>query len=129
MLGFRWRLALMIFIASTSMVVLADDPPKKPDPAAKLKEIDKQIAAKPDDPLLHAARPQLLAKAGKCDEAYAAAQLAMKKFIAADKELAWIMLDTLEVDGHMVSVHFNMGADERAPPKLGIVRPISFRVY
>src|SRR5687768_14297423 len=89
MLGFRWRLALMIFIASTSMVVLADDPPQKPDPAAKLKEIDKQIAAKPDDPLLHAARPQLLAKAGKYDEAYTAAQLAMEKFIAADKELAW----------------------------------------
>jgi hypothetical protein len=105
----------------------AEDQPK--DPARQLAEIDAQIKEQPDDPMLHYARAQLLAKTGKYDDAYAAAQTAMEKFIAAKKELAWLMLDSFEAGGHKVTVHFNMGPDERRLPETGIVRPLSFRIY
>lgn len=125
-----WFQALLVLFAlGLGGAALGEEPPKPIDYAAKLAEVDKKIAAQPDDPFWYGARPQLLAKLGKYDEAYAAAQAAMKKFAAADKELAWIMLDTLEVDGHTVGVHFNMGDSERTPPADGIVRPISFRIY
>jgi hypothetical protein len=99
------------------------------DTAALLKETDTKIAAQPDDPLLHYRRAQYLARLKQYDEAYSAANAAMSKFTLAKKELAWLMLEKLEVKGHPVTVHFNMGNDERQPPETGISRPLSFRVF
>ena len=43
--------------------------------------------------------------------------------------LAWMLLESIDLDRLRVDVHFNMGRRERNPPKDGIVRPLSFRVW
>jgi hypothetical protein len=40
-----------------------------------------------------------------------------------------MLLESIDLDGLQVEVHFNMGPQERNPPKCGIVRPLSFRVW
>lgn len=121
--------SILTRLAVWSLVVVLANVCWGEDAAALLAETDAKIAAQPDDPLLHYRRAQYLARLGKHDACYAAAKVAMDKFIAAKTDLAWIMLETLEVKGHQVSVHFNMGDDERQPPEIGIARPLSFRIY
>ncbi len=121
---FKIPLAAALLFASS---LLAEDQPR--EPAKQLAEVEVQIKEQPDDPMLHYARAKLLARLAKYDDAYAAAQTAMGKFIAAKKELAWLMLDAFEAGGHKVTVHFNMGPNERRSPETGIVRPLSFRIY
>jgi hypothetical protein len=40
-----------------------------------------------------------------------------------------MLLESVDLDRLQVDVHFNMGPQERNPPKYGIVRPLSFRVW
>ncbi len=120
------RISLFAVLLSGAALFAEEAPP---DPAKQLAEVDAKVEKQPDDPLLHSQRAQLLAKLTKYDDAYAAAQQAMGKFIQAKKELAWLLLDSFEAGGHKVTVHFNMGKEERQPPETGIVRPLSFRIY
>ena len=69
-----------------------------------------------------------LMEQGKREEAYATAQQAMQQFIAKKNDLAWMMLETIELKDSVITVHFNMGPDERSPPPDGISRPLSFRI-
>ena len=66
---------------------------------------------------------------GKYDEGYATAKLAMQEFIAQNAKLPWLKLESIEVDGKRIDVHFNMGPRERKMPDSGIVRPLSFRIW
>jgi hypothetical protein len=71
---------------------------------------------------------QALFKAGKHEEGYEAAKEALAQFIEEDFDLAWMLLETVTSDGRRIDIHFNMGPRERKPPRIGIVRPLSFRV-
>lgn len=121
---FTLRCAAAVLVLLGAALAAAED-----DVAVRLAEIDARIAAEPDEPLHHYQRAQLLARQGKHDDAYAAAQAAMAGFIRTEQELAWLQLETLEVAGHKVTVHVNMGPRERRPPENGIVRPVSFRIF
>lgn len=120
------KVSIFACLLSVTTLAAADGPQ---DPAKQLAQIDAKIEQQPDDPLLYSQRAQLLARLTKYDDAYAAAQKAMGKFILAKQELAWLLLDSFDAGGHKVTVHFNMGPDERQPPETGIVRPLSFRIY
>jgi len=72
---------------------------------------------------------QLLMKEGREEEGYETAKKAMQQFISEDNDLAWMLLDSIGVEGGRVDVHFNMGPSERNPPDNGIIRPLSFRVW
>ncbi len=76
-----------------------------------------------------ARRAQDLMKEGKFDEGYAAAQTAMKRYTEEGDDLAWILLESIEVGDRRVAVHLNMGPRERQRPDQGIVRPLTFRVW
>lgn len=99
------------------------------DYAQMLAEADKQIRETPGKPLPYYRRCQALMKLKRYEEGYKVAQEAMSKYIAADDRLAWMLIDTIDLDRFRVDVHFNMGPDERNPPAIGIVRPLSFRVW
>jgi len=68
-------------------------------------------------------------KQGKYAEGYKSAKAAMRQFIAEDDDLAWMMLESIQVPGKRIDVHFNMGERERKMPENGIVRPLSFRIW
>ena len=66
---------------------------------------------------------------GRCEDGYQAAKEAMAVFVKNDAHLSWMLLESIDLDRLQVDVHFNMGPYERKPPKDGIVRPLSFRVW
>lgn len=68
-------------------------------------------------------------KAGKRQQGYETAKAAMRQFIADGDDLAWMMLESVEVGDKRIDVHFNMGPKERDPSIDGIVKPLSFRVW
>ena len=74
-------------------------------------------------------KAQALIKEGRYDEGYQMAGEAMKMFEKENNDLAWIMLESIEIGGKRIDVHFNMGERERNFPDDGIVRPLSFRVW
>jgi len=87
-------------------------------------------ATQPDaDAMVLYRQAQALMKAGKREEGYAVAQKAMKQFVAENRRLAWMLLESIDLDDRRVDVHFNMGPEERDPPDIGIVKPLSFRVW
>ena len=53
----------------------------------------------------------------------------MAQFVAEDNDLAWMLLESITINGRRIDVHFNMGPSEREPPDNGIVKPLSFRVW
>jgi hypothetical protein len=99
------------------------------DPAALLAKTDAQIKKRPNAPDLHYRRAQLLSQLGKYDESFTAAQTVMGLCIKANNNLAWLLLESIDLGDHQVDVHFNMGPTERRRPDIGIVRPLSFRVW
>src|SRR3990172_1927019 len=94
-----------------------------------LDKIEAALKAKPDDPMLHYRKCQALFAKGKEQEAVNHAAVAMEKFKAARKDLAWMLLGSIKTKKHRIDVHYNMGPEERAEKKDGIVRPYSFRVW
>lgn len=109
------------------LAAMAED--KKPDYAKQLKEVEAKIKKNRKDPMLSYRKAQYLCGLGEYDRGYKAAKVAMKKFIRARKDLAWMLLESIPVGDVRVDVHFNMGPQERRPPKIGIVRPLSLRIW
>lgn len=70
-----------------------------------------------------------LFKAERYQDGYKKANEAMRQLEIEQDDLAWIILETIEVDDKRIDVHFNMGERERKLPDTGIVRPLSFRVW
>lgn len=73
-------------------------------------------------------KAQSLMKDGKREDGYKVAQQAMKKFADEKNNLAWMLLESIEVNGKRVDVHFNMSEKERTMAD-GIVKPLSFRIW
>ena len=99
------------------------------DAAKELAKIEAQLKKKPDDPMLHYRKAQFQMKLEKYDEGYATAQKAMELFIKIGDDLAWLLLESVDLKNVAVDVHFNMGPKERNRPQMGIVRPLSFRIW
>ncbi len=99
------------------------------DTATKLQEVESRIAKTPNDPMLFYRKAQYLMKLGRTEEGYQAAKDAMALFVEQRNELAWMMLEQIDLGHVRVDVHFNMGPGERRPPEIGIIRPLSFRVW
>ncbi len=66
---------------------------------------------------------------GRYEDGYQAAKEALAVFVKSDTRLSWMLLESIDLGRVQVDVHFNMGPHERNPPKDGIVRPLSFRVW
>jgi hypothetical protein len=113
-------LLLGLLFACTS--ARADAPPS-------LEEIETAIKADPDNPELHYRKCQALFTRDKQQEAIDHAAVALEKYKKAGKELAWMKLGTIKAGKYLIAVHYNMGPEERAEMKDGIVRPYSFRVF
>ena len=114
--------AMMLCVAA---VVGAQEP-------VSLEQVEEQIKAKPDDPMLHYRKCQALFAAGKQQEAVDFAKVALDKFIQAENTLAWMLLGSIPTDKYKIDVHYNMGPNERAvrqAPRILITRPYSFRVW
>lgn len=79
--------------------------------------------------MLHYRKCQALFAKGKDQEAIDHASVALSKFKAAQKDLAWMGLGSIKTAKYNVQVHYNMGPKERAEKKDGLVRPYSFRVW
>jgi len=99
------------------------------DAAQKLKELEAQIVKAPGEPMLLYRKAQCLMKLDKREKGYQAAKDAMALFVKTGKNLSWMMLEQIELKSVRVDVHFNMGPGERRPPEMGIIRPLSFRVW
>ncbi|MDD2600765.1 MAG: hypothetical protein PHO37_16345 [Kiritimatiellae bacterium] len=99
------------------------------DPAQKLKELESQISKAPDNPMLFYRKSQCLMTLGKRNEGYGVAKDAMALFVKEGDNLAWMMLEQIDLGHIRVDVHFNMGPRERKPPEMGIIRPLSFRIW
>jgi len=97
--------------------------------AEKLEELDKQIKASPDKPMPYYRKAQCLMNMGRYEDGYKTAEEAKKVFEKANSSLAWMLLESIDVGRVRVDVHFNMGPNEKNPPKDGIVKPLSFRVW
>jgi hypothetical protein len=99
-----------------------------------LEQIEEQLKAAPDDPMLHYRKCQALFAAGKQQEAIDGAKIALGKFIQAENKLSWMLLGSIQTDTYKIDVHYNMGPMERAarmepPPRIAMTRPYSFRVW
>ena len=99
------------------------------DPAKQLAEVNAKIKNTPDNPMLHYKKAQCLMKLQRREEGHATAKQAMKLFVQKNNDLAWMLLEHVELENVVVDIHFNMGPRERRPPDIGIVRPLSFRVW
>jgi hypothetical protein len=121
----RVALFVMLAILSAAVVRGADDK----ELAKQLDDLNTRIKKSPDDPMLHYRKAQCLMKLGKCEEGYAAAKETLAVSVKTDFSLSWLLLESVDLDHVRVDVHFNMGPRERKPPKIGIVKPLSFRVW
>jgi len=99
------------------------------DPEETLKELESRVAEDPDDPMLLYRKAQCLMKLGKPEAGYQTAKDAMALFIKKGNNLSWMMLEQIDLGRVRVDVHFNMGPRERQPPEMGIIRPLSFRIW
>ena len=99
------------------------------NPGQKLKELESQIMKTPDDPMLMYRQAQYLMKLEKRQDGYKAAKDAMALFVKKGDNLSWMLLEQIDLGNVRVDVHFNMGPRERNPPEMGIIRPLSFRVW
>jgi hypothetical protein len=113
---------LLLGLLFACTTVLADAP-------QTLEEIETEIKADPDNPDLHYRKCKVLFASGKQQEAIDHSAVALEKYKRAGKELAWMQLGSIKAGKYLLAVHYNMGPDERADKKDGIVRPYSFRVY
>jgi tetratricopeptide (TPR) repeat protein len=94
-----------------------------------LEKIEAALRSAPDDLKLHYRKCRALFALGKEQEAIDHAAVALEKFKKAGNDLPWMLLGSLTTDAYRIDVHYNMGRQERAAKKDGIVRPYSFRVW
>ena len=119
------RLLLVMLALLFAAVARGDEK----DLAKKLDDLNAQIKKSPDTPMPYYRRAQCLMALGRCEEGYQAAKEAMAVFVKSGAHLSWMLLESIDLERLQVDVHFNMGPQERNPPKYGIVRPLSFRVW
>jgi hypothetical protein len=121
----------VVLMASWTLPAHAGDPPAPPakDPVQELKDLEDTIGKSPDEPMLYYRKAQCLMKLARREDGYQTAQKAMALFIKKGNPLAWMLLETIDLDNARVDVHFNMGPRERKPPEIGIIKPLSFRVW
>jgi hypothetical protein len=117
------RLAPLVLILA--LPLLADD---KAD-QKELAKIEAAIKKEPDDPVNYVAKAKLQVKMKAYDNGHATAKAAMEKFEKAGDRLAFFILENIEVGSLQVEVRFNMGERERKPPQMGIVRPMTFKLW
>ena len=122
---------IVVFIAS---LACSEEGPSKPldqkeDFSKKLAELEARIEKEPDDPMLYYRKAQCLMNLTRYNEGYDIAYEAMKLFIKKNDDLAWMPLESVDLENIRVDIHFNMGPKERKHPASGIVRPLSFRVW
>jgi hypothetical protein len=133
MIASRFGLAGVLVVLVASLVCAGETESKaekaKKDLSKKLAEIEAKIKKKPGDPMLHYRKAQCLMKLERRNEGYDTAKKAMKLFIKKKNRLAWMLLESVELETVRVDVHFNMGPGERKYPEIGIVRPLSFRIW
>jgi len=113
--------ATILLMLCTFPLCAADGP--------RLDEVETALRVDPRNPMLHYRKCQALFASGQEQAAIDHAAIAMKHFKAARKELAWMRLGTLLTDNYRIEVHYNMGPQETAEKRDGIVRPYSFRVW
>ncbi len=118
-----------IRLAAIALLLLSMRAYAEEDPALKLKDLESQIAKTPDEPMLAYRKAQCLMKLGKREDGYQTAKDAMALFVKKGDNLSWMMLERIDLGNVRVDVHFNMGPKERKPPEMGIIRPLSFRVW
>jgi len=94
-----------------------------------LGKIEAELESKPNSPMLHYKKCQVLFALGKEQEAIDHAVVTLSKFKKAKEDLAWMLIGSIMTDDYKIDVHYNMGERERAEKKEGIVRPYSFRVW
>ena len=99
------------------------------EPLRDLDTIEAALKSAPDNPMLHYRKCQALFAKGKQQEAVDHAAVALAKFEAAGNKLAWMGLGSFTTHSYRIDVHYNMGPNERAEKKDGIVRPYSFRAW
>lgn len=111
------------------LVILATPLLAAEEPMRDLDAIEAALKEAPNDPMLHYRKCQALFAQGKEQEAIDNAAVALAKFRAAGSPLAWMGLGSFTTDRYRIDVNYNMGTEERAEKKDGIVRPYSFRVW
>jgi hypothetical protein len=115
---------VILFILSAVAALRAEA-----DLSKKLSQLEAQIKETPDNPMLYYRKAQCLMGLKKYDDGYQTAKQAMGLFVKAQNDLAWMLLESVDLKNVRVDVHFNMGPRERTPPEIGIVKPLSFRVW
>ena len=87
----------------------------------------------PDDPMVDYRLAQCLMAQGKYEEGWQAAETAKAKYIreeAAGKRIpAWMLMETIELEGLRIEVHFNLYREEMRPPDDGIICPLRFMIW
>ena len=127
---FRVMKALSVLLVLSTLCAAEDDATKaKKKLEGELTKLEAQIKKTPDDPVVHYRRAQALTKLERWDDGYAEAQKTMELFIKKGDDLAWLLLESIDLGGFRVDVNFNMGPKERKTPDIGIVRPLSFRIW
>ena len=96
---------------------------------AQLQKWNEEIKKTPGEPMSYYRKTQCLMGLGKYDEGYQCAKDAMGKFVEKNESLSWMLVEKIDLPNYRVDVHFNMGPDERQPPAMGMIHPISFRVW
>jgi len=97
--------------------------------ATQLQKWNEEIKKTPDEPMSYYRKAQCLMGLGQYDEGYQCAKDAMEKFIKKNHNLAWMLVEKIDFPNYRVDVHFNMGPDERQLPDMGIIHPVSFRIW
>lgn len=97
--------------------------------ATQLQKWNEEIKKTPDEPMSYYRKAQCLMGLGQYDEGYQCAKDAMEKFIKKNHNLAWMLVEKIDFPNYRVDVHFNMGPDERQLPDMGVIHPVSFRIW
>ena len=118
-----------LFFVMMTLVTISALSAETTDFASRLEKLNAEIKEKPDEPMLLYCKAQCLMSLGKYDDGYECAKQAMALFIKKNDKLSWMLLESIELETVRIDVHFNMGPKERTPPDIGIVRPLSFRVW
>jgi len=100
---------------------------REPEEAmSKYKEAQER---EPEEAMSKYREAQRLMAIGRYEDGYEAAEQAMALFVKNKVSLAWMLLESIDLQNVRIDVHFNMGPRERKSPSIGIVKPLSFRVW
>ena len=122
----------LVFVASLLYLNgCSQEPPVDEEPLPAQTQVDTtpaDLELASDEAKALIRRAQALMKEGKRDKGYETAEKAMSQLVTDNNNLAWLLLETFQIDDKRVDVHFNMGELEREIPDDGIVTPLSFRI-